>query len=176
MRSPWVILALSGLVACEGRSCTSTSVGTNEPSGSVAEQPTCAALPIRLGGAEGFVDCVKGEPSQYEYPECYTIWFDFIPGQQSACPPEQLLMWVTGWPRVADRYEVQLRHDPATATTALILVRRPEGPVGPRGPAPGHPGDVLGRIKTIDGRFTEMLPDRGIRAYQRDIALARREL
>jgi hypothetical protein len=176
MRSPWVILALIGLVACEGRSCTSAANRPNEPLSNAAAQPTCAALPIRLGGAEGFVDCVKGEPSQYEYPECYTIWFDFVPGQQNVCPPEQLLMWVTGWPRVADRYEVKLRPDPATATTALVLVRQPEGPAGPRGPAPGRPGDVLGRMRTIDGRFTELLPNRSIRAYQRDIALARREL
>jgi hypothetical protein len=176
MRSPWVILAQIGLVACEGRSCASGTNGANKTNENISAQPTCAALPIRLGGAEGFVDCVKGEPSQYEYPECYTIWFDFIPGQKGVCPPEQLLMWVTGWPRVADRYEVQLRAEPATATTALILVRQPEGPVGPRGPAPGHPGEVLGRIRTVDGRFTEMLPNRNIRAYQRDITLARREL
>jgi len=171
MRSVGVWLAILGTIACDGRSRGSPSEPTKK-----SATPACGAVPIRMGGSEGFVDCVKGEPRQLDYPECYTYWFDLVHGQEGICPPTQLRMWVSGWPNVMDEYEVALREDKASGITALVVAAQPGGQVGQRGPAPGRRGDVLGHVKVVSGSFTEFRPSKVIRSYQSNASLPRREL
>ncbi len=171
MRFASVLVTIIGVVACEGR-----SRGPIPEPPKKAEAAPCGAVPIRLGGAQGFVDCVVGEPSQLDYPECYTYWFDLVRGQEEVCPPTHLWMWVSGWPGVMDRYEVLLRADKEKGITTLVLAEQPGGQVGPRGPAPGRRGDVLGHVKVVDGLFSEFKPGKVIRSYQANDFLPRREL
>ena len=171
MRSVGVLVTILGIVACDGRSHGSVP----EPPKETTSQ-TCEALPIRMGGSEGFVDCVTGEPRQLDYPECYTYWFDLVRGQEGVCPPTQLRMRVSGWPNVMDEYEVALREDKESGITTLVVTAQPGGQVGQRGPAPGRRGDVLGQLKVVNGAFTEYKPSKVVRSYQSRAFLPRREL
>jgi hypothetical protein len=171
MRTVGVLVIFIGVIACDGRSRKPIP---DAPKKTPSE--TCAALPIRMGGSQGFVDCVVGEPSQLDYPECYTYWFDLVRGQEGVCPPTQLRLLVSGWPNVMDEYEVFLREDAETRITTLELAAQPGGQVGLRGPAPGQRGDILGHLKVVGGGFTEFKPSKVLRSYQSDTFLPRRDL